>query len=491
MLKAKNILIIFAVNYLVILFVCCFIEIMLISSNAREVQLLMTTAADMALEQVQATDDFFTTGKAGTTLHGYIIGDDGNLKAMNPYNIKVAGLDGKYKEVNIYEAYANSTDLRTIYNKVYNPLDIKKYVEDNPNVLGVDFTVGYTSNSYTGVGGYEYSTLNTTWYKVPVLAQLGNNTHNNVAYKMYDFMGNEINTGVKDEIFKMYDLQSQGKKTVLNGQEIEYFYTPLNVGLTYINEDLLQALFMNNLDLLMRGKYAQRDSYNLNNEDCGFGVLKTAIYSNLVDTKINEASEGLNPINNGSFTLLRGEEMSGTSSEVKLYKGMKPKVEYIVIDMYDDRYNDLLQIVFGAKTVNESGTEVLSTGAEYRKMNEPNILYMQSLTSSSVGNLEAFNHKPIVIAKVTFYADFIIPYMTPGIREMRGRINDGEIMSGRGIINPFMESSTDGNGALSENYVDITTNIDSSKRGYYNGSSTNLGSNSDAFMYTTYFAVTP
>jgi hypothetical protein len=80
--------------------------------------------------------------------------------------------------------------------------------------------------------------------------------------------------------------------------------------------------------------------------------------------------------------------------------------------------------------------------------------------------------------------------MTPGIREMRGRINDGEIMSGRGIINPFMESSTDGNNALSENYVDITTNVDSSKYEYYNGS-TNLGSNSDAFMYTTYFAVTP
>ena len=69
MLKAKNIVIIFILNYLLILLVCCLLEIIFISNHATQAQLLMRTAADMALEQVQATDDFFVSGG------GYLLED--------------------------------------------------------------------------------------------------------------------------------------------------------------------------------------------------------------------------------------------------------------------------------------------------------------------------------------------------------------------------------------------------------------------------------
>ena len=74
MLKAKNIVIIFVLNYLLILLVCCLLEIIFISNHAQQAQLLMRTAADMALEQVQATDDFFVTGG------GYLLEDSKSYK---------------------------------------------------------------------------------------------------------------------------------------------------------------------------------------------------------------------------------------------------------------------------------------------------------------------------------------------------------------------------------------------------------------------------
>ena len=93
-----------------------------------------------------------------------------------------------------------------------------------------------------------------------------------------------------------------------------------------------------------------------------------------------------------------------------------------------------------------------------------------------------FESKAVVVAKVTFYAEFILPYNTPLLREMRGRIKNGEEMSGRYLLNPFAGSSVDVNNpsAINENYVDIVTN---------NEGADSLGSNSIPYSYTTYFAV--
>lgn len=482
MLKAKNIIIIFIVNYLIILLVCCFLELILIGSKAQEIQVMMSTAADMALEQVQATDDFFITGS------GYIMDGDKLATDVTPYQMNVVGTNGKYKRVNIFEAVTGENTLAGIYSSIYNSTNLGSFIDENPNVLAVDFTAGWVDNA-------EGAVHNVDWFKVPVIAQLGN-IHQEKAKKVYEMTGTLVSDNrIINSIWEMYDLKNSAKKMNLNGEQVEYYLTPLNVGLTYINEDLVQAFFMNNLELLMRSKYAQRTDYNLSTKENGYGVLKTAFYPELVDTGTLTTQ---NPINNGSFTLLRGERIGSTDMSIEMYKGIKPKVEYVVIDMYDDKYNDILQLIFGAKTTNRGvdtnfkGKEI--TGSLLQDMNQDSINLMASVTGQTMSGV--YEHKPIVVAKVTFYADFIVPYSTVSLREMRGRVKDGDV-GGRTLFNPFAYSqvNVDSVTALEENYVDITAETLFETYGAYAGKLyngvTNIGSNSSAVMYTTYFAVTP
>ena len=111
----------------------------------------------------------------------------------------------------------------------------------------------------------------------------------------------------------------------------------------------------------------------------------------------------------------------------------------------------------------------------------------------------SFDHKYIVIAKVTFYADFIVPYSSPTLREMRGRIVDSDdTMTERDLFNPFRNSVINSGDIepIIGNYVDIENETQLASVGdtakVYNGfTRMDPRLNSDAYCYTTYFAVTP
>lgn len=501
MLKAKNILIIFMVNYLVMLIACCFLEMIFIGSKAQEAQLLMQTAADMALDQVQATDDFFTS--AGGYLKELERASTGLSSDPNAYKMTVLKNDGHYGKYNLFEVATGETDYDNIYEKVYNENVLRKWMTDNPNVLGVTFTAGYTKIEEKSK--YNFA-VNNYWYQIPTLAQLG--LYDAGSYiKIYSLNHKSLlSAEATDELWTQYGLRNKKKEVSINGINTHYFNTPLSLGVTYINEDLLQAFFMNNLELLMRSKYANRKNYNLNNEDCGFGVLKTAYYPELVDdTTLNS----LNPINNGSFTLLRGEKIRNnvtSSNGLSIYKGIMPKVEYFVIDMYDNKYNDLLQQVLGAKfssSVDEAGKKINGefaglpvTGSNLKRFYQDSINMYKEVTNSPT--TQAFDHKSMVIAKVTFYADFIIPYNSVSLREMRGREKNDGTLDGRDIFNPFSGSQINIEDVvpITGNYVDIENVTDFSEFGsdsnlIYKNNVTRLGGNGDALTYTTFFAVTP
>lgn len=509
MLKAKNIIIIFVLNYLLILLACCFLELIFIGSKAQEVQLLMRTAADMALEQVQATDDFFTTGG------GYIMNGNELATDVTPYQLNALGINGKYKQVNMFEAVTNKKDLDEIFKTVYSPAKIQEFIDNNPNSLEVCFTAGIVehNNESDGFGIYNGDanniqiSLKTNWYQVPMLAQLGSDIVGTKARFLYKMDGNKVLSstgGANDpisQIWTMYDLKESRRKMALNNSEVHYYLTPLSLGITYINEDLLQAFFMNNLELLMRSKYITRADYNLNSEECGNGILKGTFYPELTDTK---TLQSFNPINNGSFTLLRGQRMGSTDMSIELYKGIMPKIEYLVIDMYSDDndsnslQNQLLQQIFGPRfsgnSENASFSKRAVTGKLLKDMNADSIQNIKSLT----GGGDSYNHKPIIVAKVTFYADFIVPYSTVSLREMRGRI-DNNIISGRTLFNPFSYSQVNIENVqpIQGNYVDINSptlleQYPQYSNKIYNENGVNrLGGNSDAMTYTTYFAVTP
>ena len=99
MLKARNILLIFILNYFAILLVCCLLEIIFITNNAQEAQLLMRTAADMALEQIQATDDYFTSG-GGYIMNGELLDSTERNRAY----LLTANTGNKFSQVKMLPA---------------------------------------------------------------------------------------------------------------------------------------------------------------------------------------------------------------------------------------------------------------------------------------------------------------------------------------------------------------------------------------------------
>ena len=146
------------------------------------------------------------------------------------------------------------------------------------------------------------------------------------------------------------------------------------------------------------------------------------------------------------------------------------------------------------------------TGSLLREIDAESVDTYEKIIYGTPQYNSPIDHKPMVVAKVTFYADFIIPYSTVSLREMRGRESDNNI-SGRLLFDAFANSPTDGKSHIDDNYVDLeirTLMVANGVEGwdtiypdeYYNdiGMKVNrLNGNyhSDAMSYTTYFAVTP
>ncbi|MNV41189.1 hypothetical protein D3C71_1328180 [compost metagenome] len=238
------------------------------------------------------------------------------------------------------------------------------------------------------------------WYYIPTSSLLGVELLPwSNALKVKDRYGNYVDDGLTRSLYQTYDLNEVKK---VSGDKT-YFNTPVNIGVTYLNEEVLGAMFINNIDLLMRQKYSD----NLNTPGGGDGVLKGVTFSD----KISGDLSVYNPINNGSFSVLRGEQLNPVGAS-RSFRGVKPLVEYKVIDMYDDRNDSVLRNLFG------SYSGGYSTKAAYLK----------SLDSDTI-NPETgmpFESKPFVISKVTFYLDVIIPYFSVTARELRSSLGEGD-----------------------------------------------------------------
>lgn len=423
---------------------------------------MVQLAGDMALEQAQATDEFFTdsTAYTGATSTG----------SEDPYTLKLSK-NGTFQDLNFYEEYTGFTNKEDIYKSLFN-YNLESYVVNNPSILDIASLVGR----------YDTVSNSIVWYSIPSIAQMGYDLLGNTdAFELTALDGSVRTESALSDIISMYELSTYKKTIYVNSNEtMDIYYTPLSQGITYLDEDLVGTLFIANMDLLMRAKYMQSSGYDLTDSKYGDGVLTTSFYSDMVDTT---SLDLYNPINNGSFTLLRGSN-AGMSNY--LYSGMTPKIEYKVIDMYDDNNNNLLKLLFGP-FLKENNAEV--TGSNFKSLDIDQITYFESVTNT-MGQAESlFDTKPIVLAKVTFYADIIIPYQTVLLREMKGREDSGGSIGSRNVVVGALSELTN---ALPGNFVDVERYTESRVDEYYNGAY-NLGSanNSDAFMYTTFFAVTP
>ena len=510
-------------NYFAILLVCCLLEIIFITNHAQEAQLLMRTAADMALEQIQVTDDYFTSG-GGYIMNGTVL----NEEEVNRSYLLTANVGSKFEKVKMFPALTGQYDLGAIYNSLYGGNQINSYIKDSidngSSVLSLRNVAGVVPHGDSAIIKFgdqdveiSISRFNIEWYSYPKICMMGNTIVDSKYHKLKELdTGLNVNWGttgssetlLKEEIWNMYDLKNTSKKMTINGETIEYYLTPISLGITYINEDLLQALFINNLDLLMRSKYTTHPDCNLNSKEYGNGMLSGAFYPELVDT---DTLDYLNPINNGAFTLLRGKRMYSTGEGAYFYEGtVKPKIEYIVIDAYKDtsENNELLRQIYGPRLTKKVGADVswdseflgkTVSGSLFREMDAKMIEEMESMTGTTGVFKTIYDNKPIVVAKVTFYADFIIPYSTVSLREMRGREMNNSI-GGRLLFNPFSESSNTDGSSLEGNYVDLEIKTKSAMDGNPGvdliypedyAFTREPGMNSDAMTYTTYFAITP
>lgn len=380
MTKARNIIIIFVVNYALLVIVSGLIELSALSSKAKEVQNIMRTAADMSLDQSQVVGDFLNYNGGGS--------EDGRNYTLNMPRSNGNG----FREIDLFSGLygLNSNQpvhAEEIFNRLYTTQDFRSL---STQLGAIRKPVRYWNANKTGF----------VWYYIPTISLMGLDILpiSESTRRVKDASGAYVSESLSNEIMSVYGLNHHKK---MSGGKY-YFNTPINLGITYVNEELLGALFMNNVDLLMRLKYET----NLNTEAGGKGILKGETYSDKVEGDLNN----LNPINNGSFSVLRGTKRGGDTS-VESYNGVRPEVEYKVIDMYDRDNEDLLVAVFGG---NKGG---YNYKADYLKSLDDNI-------RNPVTNAR-YTQKPVVIAKVTFYMDVVVPYFTLIAREFRGSLGDG------------------------------------------------------------------
>lgn len=426
--SCKNVIIVAILNYVLIIVVCAFSEFFFVADIAQEVQTLVRTASDMALEQAQATDDFF------------VLGSSYNTDSANGYNILMER-NGDFEKVSMYEGiYGVDTNVvgnkEVVFNKLYDTSDFKSVANTFGNIRS---SVAYYNSARTGIN----------WYKLPKIAQVGLNVTgwgSNIT-NVQSSSGAGVDTSVFNGIINLYGFNTALRKgyDYTTGSVVDYFMTPISLGVTYVNPDLLNQLFLNNMDLLMRAKYF-KGGMKLNTEKGGNGILKGETWA---DTITDTSLDVYNPINNGKFTLVRGTTKVDNNG-FKAFNGIEPKIDYKVIDMYDASNDDLLIMLFGANKTTDDG-RTFPTKAEYLEYLDMNTL--DPATGSP------YTKKLISVAKVTFYADVIVPYTSLPIRDFRGNIDGSD-----------------------KNFLDVQHTGTSGIRGF---------SGNDCYSYTRYFAVAP
>lgn len=373
MLKFRNIMIIFVLNYALLYLASGWYELMEIADKARSTITTMQTAADMALQQSQLIDEYMSySGRETYNLK--VPQKGGNGYVFEDMFGSIFGLDS-----------GNEGNKEAIFNKMYNNGDLQAL---SSITAPMRKPVRY------------YATPNApssamAWYYVPRIAYMGLDVlpGTQAVRGIKVASGGFLDTATAAKLFSDYDFENHTKTT--NG--VEYYNTPINMGVTYLNKDFLGSLFITNVDLLMRQKYAG----NLNTPAGGDGVLKGSTYAD----RINGDLSMYNPINNGIFTALRGEPNSSSGSG-QTYKGVTPKIEYKVIDMYDSANDELLKEVFGANTGG------FGTKAQYLKSLDTDVI--------NPATMRPYDSKPFVLAKVSFYLDVVVPYSSIAARELRG-----------------------------------------------------------------------
>lgn len=452
--RYKHIITMIILTYATSLILSGFVESLYMYEKVSQLNFIMRTAGDMALEQTQITDDFFKPNDSFVVKDRLANANDEH----KDFKIKVPNTTNtKFEEVNLYQEYtgidvtsanAKSAIYHTLYSADGSAFKHELDSSDTDALTKEKIKKIKTPIiNINSAGG-----LDTIF--IPTLAQMGianTGTYKDKAkdnekgitgnFSQYINISSDLK-GMSKELVKGYELDRVTKMSELDGEDIDYYLTPLSLGITYLDKDLLQLLFINNVNLLMRAKYS--DNMDRGGSDyIGRGILRGQTFADVVDNSAGGMDE--NYINNGIISVEVGSPSPGHG---KLRQGSsnrneRVEIRYKVIDMYDNANERILKEVLGVIPQSQMNKFHVSKYGDYYKALD--------LKDRQNGTTVTQLTKPIVVAEVKFKLNTIIPYSTIGMRELRAYSNP----SGAGVRPRNLLNINESQYNTTRNYLDM------------------------------------
>jgi hypothetical protein len=409
MLRTRNIILILVFNYLIIMLVSVFVEAGAVQAKAREANALIRIAADMALQNVLATDDFFVEG------------------SNQPMRMSTDTGGTQFAPVNPFTHVFPGT-MEQVHQTMFGPGNTRFQ-----NVAAQSSAIR-TPMFYQG------------WHSIPSLAQMGLPTFSgsNQAALIFGTMVPEMVAGYR------YDTTHHTSDIIGS-----YFFSPLALGVTYIDQDMLDFYFANNMDLLMRARYNHvDDGFDARGRQGihrGSGFASSPFYALHNQTAAPMINHLNRVVNNGSWSYLRGEFGDGHGLNGRGFDNGHPaQIRYKLVDLNNANNDAILRLVFGGNTT-RAGLIGVSTTFSHPQY-------------AAVGvGASSF---PMIIAEVTFTAELFIPLDTMVIRGWR-------------LTDPGIGVGGMNNNTLNLQQVNAA------------GGAVNGPNGGIMYNYTTYFAVLP
>lgn len=451
--RYKHIITMIILTYATSLILSGFIESLYMYEKVSQLNFIMRTAGDMALEQTQITDDFFKPNDSFVVKDRLADADNQH----KDFKIKVPSMtNAKFEEANLYQEYTgidvtSANAKSAIYDRLYSA-DGSAFKQEldrtDPDALTKEKIKKIKTPiiNINSAGG-----LDTIF--IPTLAQMGiANTGTYKEQKEDDKRGITGNfskyitssdlQGMNKDLQKGYELDRVTKMSELDRNDIDYYLTPLSLGITYLDKDLLQLLFINNVNLLMRAKYSDNMAKG-GSEYIGRGILRGQTFADVVDNSAGGIDT--NYINNGVISVEVGSPSPGHG---KLRQGSskpneKVEVRYKVIDMYNNENERILKEVLGVIPQTQLNDFHVSKYGDYYKALD--------LKDRQNGTTVTQLTKPIVVAEVKFKLNTIIPYSTLGMRELRAY----SIPNGAGVRPRNLLNINESHYNTTKNYLDM------------------------------------
>lgn len=440
-MKLRWVVLIIAIVIAVYMGINVVAEMSYLDTVVSEINRTMITASEQAINQVLASDELFTADT----------GNNGRYMNTSYTTIKTAdGNATKYTDENLFEVVYKTTKKHDLYLRMF---------KDN----------AMFSNSAYMYDLCKVKTLVGGRFDIPLIARMGLLSRNPemLTGPAYDYLkqvvddsGYSLSTvefGNRDWMH-LYEVKKEYNNANL---EKEYYYlAPTNVGITYLDPNLLQTAFATNMDVLMRAKYAQTGDVSV-----GVGI-PDVVFAGGEDYVLSEDLQKFaiqnNIINNGHFAYVKGERSTSvgvgyTGGVNANHENVVPTISYKVVDVCDPNNETLIRMAV-SEIAGPSDPEHYKAWLETQGIDTKKSHYC-------------------VVAKITFYADIIVPYSTPLSRNLYSLYRRGA-----GTTNELFQVE-----------IDSKTLLEHGAPDFYNTDKNMISdvTGNPYYTYTTYVAIMP